>query len=433
MSRTESAPTVVASAAAPSGPSDRPRQPATKPSRPRVQWRDLADESIAGLFARPARALLTVLGTVLGIAALVGTLGISRTQSNQIVGRFDALAATEVTAKTRDTGVPGQASLIPWNAEARVKRLNGVRAAGTISAVNASGALTRTVPVNDPTNATEFDLPLRAVSPGLFPAVRTRLRSGRVFDAGHSMRADRVAVLGPGAADRLGITRLDNMPGIYVGDRVFQVIGIIDDVARRAELLDAIVIPEGTARALYRLKVPERLQVDTAVGAAALVASQIAPVLNPNDPGRIEVASPPEPKATKAAVTGDLNRLFLVLGGISLLIGAIGIANVTLVSVIERTGEIGLRRSLGAARRHIAVQFLSEAALTGLAGGILGSSVGTLATVLYGASIKTTPVLDARIPLLAPLLGLFTGVLAGLYPAVKAANKQPVEALRSGT
>ena len=402
-------------------------------SRPRVSWRDLADESVAGLFARPARALLTVLGTVLGIAALVGTLGISRTQSNQIVGRFDALAATEVTAKTRDTGVAGQASRVPWNAEARVRRLNGVLAAGTISPVNVSGALTKTVPVNDPSNVTEFDLPVRAVSPGLFRAVRTRLRSGRVFDAGHSDRADRVAVLGPGAADRLGISRVDNLPGIFVGDRVYQVMGIIDDVARRPELLDAVIIPEGTARALYRLKGPERLQVDTRIGAAALVATQIGPVLDPNDPARIEVAAPPEPKATKEAVTTDLNRLFLVLGGISLLIGAIGIANVTLVSVIERTGEIGLRRSLGAARRHIAVQFLTEAALTGLAGGILGSTVGTLATVVYGASIDTTPVLDARIPLLAPLLGLVTGVLAGLYPAVKAAAKQPVEALRSGT
>jgi putative ABC transport system permease protein len=127
-----------------------------------------------------------------------------------------------------------------------------------------------------------------------------------------------------------------------------------------------------------------------------------------------------------------VNSLFLVLGIVTLVVGAIGIANVTLVTVLERVGEIGLRRAMGAARRHIAYQFLVESATMGLLGGIVGASVGVTVTVAVSVVREWTPVLDARVPLAAPLLGTVIGLLAGVYPSLRAAAMEPVDALRSG-
>jgi len=116
-----------------------------------------------------------------------------------------------------------------------------------------------------------------------------------------------------------------------------------------------------------------------------------------------------------------------------LLVGAIGIANVTLVSVIERTGEIGLRRALGATRRHIAVQFLLESAAMGFIGGVIGASIGTLVVVAVAGYQSWTPVLDPLVPFAAPLLGGLVGLISGSYPALRAAGMEPVDALRTGT
>ena len=147
----------------------------------------------------------------------------------------------------------------------------------------------------------------------------------------------------------------------------------------------------------------------------------------------MQVASPPEPQRVRDAVQEDLNVLFLILGGVSLLVGAIGIANVTLVSVIERTGEIGLRRALGASRGHIAAQFLLEGGTMGLTGGILGASLGILVVVGVSAYNAWTPVLEPQVPLAAPFAGAVIGVLSGAYPALRASRMEPVDALRAGT
>jgi macrolide transport system ATP-binding/permease protein len=398
-----------------------------------IDFRDLLSEAAAGLMARPARVGLTVLGTVIGVAALVATLGLSKTAANQIVGRFDKVAATDVLITPAPTAKRDSTDVIPWDAEARLKRLNGVAAAGTLSEVNVRGQLVRSVPINDPLGRSELQLPIRAASPGLWRAVRAHVAAGRLPDAGHSARADQVAVLGANAARRLDVTNLDQQPAIFIGDRQYQVIGVVDGLKRQPSLLGSVTIPEGTARAEFGLAAPGSVQVETKVGAVDLIARQAPRAISPTDPAQVRVAAPPDPKLLRGNVKNDLNALFLLLGGVSLIVGALGIANVTLVSVLERVGEIGLRRALGAARRHIAAQFLIESTVMGLLGGIVGASLGVLVVVAVSATRTWTPVLDPWIPFLAPLMGALIGLLSGTYPALRAAAMEPVEALRVGT
>lgn len=403
------------------------------PAPPRLSFVDLADEALAGLLARPGRMVLTVLGTVVGLAALVATVGLSSTAGNRIAGRFDELAATEIIVSVKASAATPGAKVIPWDAGDRLGRLNGVVAAGTVSRVDVGNELVSTSPVSDPRSSTALRLTVQAASPALFDAVRATLRSGRLFDSGHSVRADRVVVLGPNAADRLGVRSVSQDPAVRIGDELYAVVGVLAGVGRYPELLGSVILPEGTAASRYHLAAPGVVVVETAIGATTLVANQVPEALSPDRPRVLKLAYAPEPTRVRDAVQSDLNLLLIVLGGVSLLVGAIGIANVTLVSVMERTGEIGLRRALGASRRHIAAQFLLESASMGLIGGILGASLGTLVVIGVSAVQQWTPVLDPEVPLVAPLVGMATGLLAGTYPSRRAARMEPVDALRSGT
>jgi macrolide transport system ATP-binding/permease protein len=417
--------------------SSRSRRPGARgrrpPAGPRMGARDLVSEAFAGLLARPARVALTVLGTVIGVGALVATLGLSKTAGSQIVGHFDALAATDIVISPSVRAGGARGTVLPWDAEARLRRLNGVVAAGTLADVDVRGDLVRSVPINDPLAAGATQLPMKAASPGVFRAVHAQLSAGRFFDAGHSRRGDRVVVLGVNAARRVGITRVDQQPAIFIGDRLYGVIGLLAGVRRQPTLLGAVIMPEGTARREFGLAAPALAQVETRIGAVNLIARQAPVALSPADPKLLKVAAPPDPRELRGEVKNDLNALFLLLGGVSLLVGAIGIANVTLVSVLERVGEIGLRRALGAGRQHVAGQFLLESTAMGLAGGVIGASAGTLVIVAVSAANTWTPVLDPWVPLGAPLLGALIGLLSGTYPALRAAALEPVDALRAGT
>ncbi len=406
----------------------------TKPSaisRSGITIRDLFEEAIAGMFARPWRMVLTMLGIVIGLTALVATLGLSGTANNRIISQFDELAATGivVTAKPGPVGVDPRA--IPWDAPTRLRRLNGVVAAGTLSEVNIGDALVSSSPVKDPRSQTAFKLSVKAASPDLFTAVRADLETGRFPDWGHSDRADRVAVLGPTAALRLGIVGLEQLPAIAIGDKLYLVMGILRGVGRQPDLLGSVIIPEGTARHDFGLAGPGSVIVETRIGAAALIVRQTPLALRPDNPRVLRIEFPPEPQRVRDAVQSDLNVTFLLLGGLSLIVGAIGIANIMLVSVIERIGEIGLRRAIGATRGHIATQFLLESASLGAIGGILGASLGVLIVVAVSAYQVWTPVLDPAAPFLAPLVGGGIGLVSGTYPALRAARLEPVEAFRN--
>ncbi|MCA9742355.1 MAG: ATP-binding cassette domain-containing protein [Deferribacteres bacterium] len=414
--------------------SELPQKPiseASAISRSSISFSDLFDEAIAGMFSRPGRMALTMLGIVIGLTALVATIGLSRTANNRIISQFDELAATEifVSAKPGPAGVDPK--VIPWDAAERLRRLNGVTAVGTLSEVDVGGVLVSASPVRDPRSQTAFNLSIQAASPGLYSAVRADLQTGRLPDLGHSERLDRVAVLGPDAALRLGIVDLQQMPAIAIGDYLYLVVGILRDVARQPDLLGSVMIPEGTARRDFGLEGPGMVVVETRIGAAYLIAEQIPYALRPDNLDVLKLEVPPEPQRVRDAVQSDLNVLFLLLGGLSLIVGAIGIGNITLVSVIERTGEIGLRRAIGATRGHIASQFLFESASLGVIGGILGASVGIFVVVAVSAYQIWTPVLDPAAPFLSPVVGGVIGLVSGVYPALRAANLEPVEAFRN--
>ena len=238
-----------------------------------------------------------------------------------------------------------------------------------------------------------------------------------------------VGLYGP---QRLGVNRVDSQPSIFIGERAFTVIGILERVSYRTDLLDAAVIPIGTARAVYGLPGPDSVEVRTEVGATQLIAGQVPIAIDPNNPDRLRVTAPPPPGQLRRDVAADVNALFLVLGGIALLIGGLGIANVTLLSVLERIPEIGLRRALGATRVHIAGQFLVESVFVGFLGGLIGTSLGVIVTVVVSAVRDWTPILDLQLAVGAPLAGALIGLLAGGYPAWRAATIEPITALRAG-
>lgn len=401
----------------------------------RFRLRDLVAEAAHGIGARPGRLVLTIVGTVLGIASLVVTIGLAQTAAGQISRQFDAVAATQAVvepAKARTQGGEQAIGHIPWDVEDRITRIAGVTAAGAIATVDVQGATITALPVKDPSAASVAPPLVLATTPGLLDAVRGKVVTGRYFDAWHDTHADRVVVLGARAATRLGVSRVDSQPSIFIGTQAYTVIGIIDGVQRRSDLLDAVILPVGTARADFALAGLEQAQATIAVGAGPVIAEQAPIALDPNNPENITVQVPPPPSAVKANVQADVNAIFLALGAVALLVGGLGIANVTLLSVRERIGEIGLRRALGATKATIGTQFLVESVVIGLLGGLIGAAIGVFVVVAVSLAKEWTPILDTWIVIAAALLGGVIGLGAGTYPALKAAGIEPITALRGG-
>jgi len=398
---------------------------------------DLLAEAAAGIGARPGRLVLTILGTVLGIASVVVTVGLAQTAAGQINKQFDAVAATQGAAEpaTSDTflgGTPRALGTLPWDAADRAGRLNGVEAAALVSEIALGEREVTAVPVHDPSAARVTSPAVIATSPGLVEALDGRIVQGRFFDRGHDERADRVVVLGAQAARRLGVVRVDRQPSIFIGDRAYQVIGIVDGVVRRTDLLSAVIMPNGTARADLALSTPQQLHLHLTVGAGPLVGEQLPVALDPHAPETFEVQVPAATSSVRQSVQADINAIFLALGGVALLIGGVGIANVTLLSVLERVGEIGLRRALGATRRQIAAQFMVESVVIGMLGGLVGAALGVAVVTIVSAVSQWTPILDLRMVGVAAMSGGLIGLLAGLYPSMKAASIEPISALRGG-
>lgn len=397
---------------------------------------DLVAEATVDIGARPARLVMTLAGTVLGVGALVATLGFAQTAAGQIARQFDAAAATGIeitpaTAKTR-TGAQVATARLPWDAVERVERLAGVESAVLLSDVTlADGATVTAVPVNDPSVALTAPPPIVAASAQLLDTLGGRITTGRMFDRGHDDRGDRVAVIGAREAERLAINRVDSQPSIFIGGIAYAVIGIADGFERRAELLDAVIVPTGAARDDFALGGPGSVQARIVVGAGPQVKEQAPLALSPTEPEAVEVAAPRAGSDLSRSVQSDVNLVFVALGVIVLLAGGLGIANVTMLSVMERTQEIGLRRALGATSRQIAGQFVVESVVIGFLGGIMGAALAVLGVLAVSLVAGWVPVLDPLLAAGGAFLGAVVGLVAGWLPARRAARIEPVVALRS--
>jgi putative ABC transport system permease protein len=395
--------------------------------RSKFRVRDTIGEAAAAVAQRPIRTLLTALGTILGVGAFVTTTGLAETARAQVSATFDALKATEVGIQD---AAPDGTNPFPADVDERLEALNGVNHAGLSFLIPDSGSIQPRATATRPTSAAT-PIPVIAATPGAIRAAVPTVAAGRLFDDFHQDRHERVALLGRVAADQLGVTRVDDQPVIFLVDGAYSVIGILDDVARNPDLLLSVIIPESTATEFFNVGDAEReVLIDTRPGAAQLIGTQAALALRPQEPERLQALVPPDPTTLRNQVESDVQSLFYALSALALVIGAVAITNATLLNIIERRPEIGLRRALGATRGHITRQITLEAALTGTLAGTLGTTLGIIAITTTAIARQWTPTLQPATLLIAPLIGIATGTIAGLIPAHKASRTPPAETLR---
>jgi putative ABC transport system permease protein len=388
-------------------------------------------EAWSAAWARPARTALTVLGTVAGVATLVATLGLAATARQQVSERFDVLAATEVVLEVSDTP---DTDVLPDDLTERLRRLPGVQSSGALWRSDVADATIRRS-WDGQLRSPEVQPPVFAASRGALDVIGLTMSSGVAFEEDLAGCCARVVLVSQSLADRLRIVvTAARPPAVFIGDIAFTVIGVYDSAERHPEVLAGLIVPSETTEAVFGLASSARRQViiETRPGAAGVVADQAPVALRADTPAAFTARATIDPRALRSGVDDDITGLLLALAALSLLIGMFSVANTTLIGVLERVPEIGLRRAVGATRAEIAVQFIAESALAGTAGGAVGSSVAVLVVVAVSAARSWTPTMDLSVPLLAPLLGTVTGLVAGLLPARRAAGVEPADALRRG-
>jgi putative ABC transport system permease protein len=391
--------------------------PPSSPSAARLRPQDLGGLASVGLRTRKLRASLSALGISIGVAAIVAVLGLASSSQAGLLAEISKLGTNLLTA-TNGQSFTGTSEL-PKAAPGMLAELPGVTAVqytGSVSNVNAYRS--PYIPTID-TNALSVD----ASSLGLPAAVGASVAQGTYLNA--ATENEPVAVLGYQAAQRLGIDRIWPGEKIWVGGMWFYVAGILNSAALTPQIDSSILIGFPAAQKYLGFDGhPSELYVRTQnnQSVTTTVDNLLGYQANPEDPSGVDVSQPSSALTAQADAAGAFDTLFLGLGAVALLVGAVGVANIMIISVLERRQEIGLRRALGATRSQIRVQFLSEAILLSLIGGVVGVIMGVISTAVYahakGWAIVIPP--EAWAGGLAAALAI--GAIAGLLPAIRAAR-----------
>jgi putative ABC transport system permease protein len=391
----------------------------------RLRPTDLLRVASVGLRTRRLRAALSALGIAIGVAAIVAVLGLSASSQAGLLAEIDRLGTNLLTLTNGQT-FGGDTAKLPIAAPGMVGRIGPVtevEQTGTVDDVSAYRS--PYIPAVNTNGIT-----VQAASLQLPATVSTTVAQGRYLNVATAKLP--VAVLGWDAARRLGIDRIYPRERIWLGGRWFYVAGILNPATLVPDIDTSILVGFPAAQTYLGFDGhPTTIYVRAHTDQVTAVQSVLAATANPEAPNEVRVSRPSSTLLARAAAKNALNGLFIGLGAVALLVGAVGVANIMIISVLERRSEIGLRRALGATKGQIRTQFLAEAILLTVLGGVVGVVLGGLATAYY-ASTKDWAIV---IPTVAWAGGIAStiviGMIAGLLPAIRAARLSPTESLRT--
>ena len=395
------------------------------PVHSRLRFGDALRLGASGPRARPARATLAALGIAIGTAAIVAVLGVSHSSQADLIARLDRLGTNLLTISPGSDFLTGQPALLPRRSLGMISLVPPVQ--GVASTVTTSATVRRTDKVPDFLTG---GISVQAADLTLLSTLGAGIADGAWLNRATARYP--TVVLGAQAALTLGIDRLQPRIAVWLGQRWFTVVGILAPVGLAPELDDAALIGLDAAHRLLGADThPTMIYVRTNPDQTLAVRDVLARTTNPAAPEEVNVARPSDILAARAAAKGAYNALLLGLGAIALLVGAIGIANVMVMSVLERRQEIGSAARSAPTRRHITLQFSAEALLLSILGGTTGILTGITITAAYAHSRHWPTAIAPTVTTAAFLAAITVGLTAGLDPAIRAARIPPTEALRA--